>query len=135
MITIKSLDGSVIKTIADADLDIARRKGYLPVRDVKPAFDEATHFLVFDHEEQTATEFVRHFIAEPIPADVRGQMRAAFDTLPVEVRAAFRPLKAAISDALNDGQFEEVKLLIQNADVPPEHEKVRQAMLDMLTNV
>ena len=60
-------------------------------------------------------------------------MTAVFESLPVELRVLFRPIKTAVLDAINDNCLDEVPLLIQNADVPPEYAEAKVALLGLLT--
>jgi hypothetical protein len=48
------------------------------------------------------------------------QLRGAFDTLPVAVRAQFAGTRAEVRDALEDGDLELAKYIIDNLQPPPE---------------
>jgi hypothetical protein len=64
---------------------------------------------------------------------LKARMLAVWDTLPVEVRAAFRPLKTAVLDAINDGCLDEVHLLVSQAEVPAEYAAAKDGLLALLT--
>lgn len=54
---------------------------------------------------------------------------AIFVVLPVEVRAQFYPLKAAIKLAIEVGDIEAAMAIIQGTPVPPDLQAVKDAML------
>lgn len=63
---------------------------------------------------------------------LKEQMTAIFESLPVELRAIFRPTKTAVLDAINDNCLDEVQLLIRATVVPAEHERAKAALLALL---
>ena len=56
---------------------------------------------------------------------------AQFNALPVEVRAQFYPLKAAIKLALEQGDTLAALAIVQGAPVPPELQEQKDAMLSL----
>lgn len=71
-------------------------------------------------------------IEAPEQQAMKSQMIALWDGLPVEVRAAFRPLKTAVLDAINDNYLDEVHLLISSAVVPAKYTAVKDGLLALL---
>lgn len=69
---------------------------------------------------------------DPALALLKYRMTLVFESLPVDMRAEFRPTKAAVLDAINDGCYDEVALLIHSAQVPDEYLPMKQALLDLL---
>ena len=57
---------------------------------------------------------------------------SGFETLSVQVRAAFRGVKTQVKDAVNEGQYEEAKLIISNTKVPVELEPVKQGFINII---
>lgn len=66
---------------------------------------------------------------EPEPPPLRDRLRAYLDAQPAEVRAMFEPLRRPVWDALERGDLEVAKILIQSAEVPADLEDTRDAML------
>lgn len=60
-------------------------------------------------------------------------LKEIFAALPASTRALFGPLKAAVRDAVEDDDWEVVKLIIETAPVPPDLEPVRKSMLEKLS--
>lgn len=63
---------------------------------------------------------------------LKADMVALWEGLPVEVRAVFRPLKAAVLDAINDNCLDEVELMVAGAAVPAEYAPVKAGLLQLL---
>lgn len=67
--------------------------------------------------------------APPPPPPLNVRLDGIFNGLPVEIRAQFYPLKAAIKLALEQGDTEAAEAIIATAPVPSELEAVRQSLL------
>jgi len=63
------------------------------------------------------------------PAPLTDRLKTYLDSQPAAVRAMFEPLRRPVWDALERGDHEVAKILIENAEVPAELEDQRQAML------
>ncbi|MEM0966609.1 MAG: hypothetical protein AAGJ81_10720 [Verrucomicrobiota bacterium] len=69
------------------------------------------------------------FIPPPPELPLTDQLKALLDNQPALIRANFEPLRRPVWDAIERGDYEVAKILIQGATVPPELESVRQEML------
>lgn len=63
------------------------------------------------------------------PAPLSVILDTIFNQLPAEVRAQFFPLKAAVKLALDQGDLEAAKYIVQLTTVPPELEGAKTQML------
>lgn len=59
-------------------------------------------------------------------------LQATWLALPLEVRAGFAPIRAAVYVAIDDGDFELAHSLVVGAVVPPELEATKQTLLGFL---
>lgn len=59
------------------------------------------------------------------------QLDAVFNQLPVEARAQFYPLKAAVKLALEQGDTSAALAIIQAVDVPPELQDAKDSLLNL----
>ena len=70
---------------------------------------------------------------------VTEQLNAALDAVevneraPVALRAAVRPLRVAVADAIKAGALDEASYLIANFKVPAKFAPLKQELLDILT--
>lgn len=72
-------------------------------------------------------------IENPQARALKDQMTVVFSALPLELRAAFRPTKTAVLDAINDNCFDEAHFLINAAEVPAEYAEAKAALLALLS--
>lgn len=64
-----------------------------------------------------------------VPQSLADQLDAVFSQQPVDLQAQFSTLRAAIKLELDQGRYDIAKRVIELAQVPPELEAQRQALL------
>ena len=63
------------------------------------------------------------------PKGLADELREIFNALPVDIRAYYGPAYSAVQDAILRGDNEAAKLIVENADVPPELESLKNQMI------
>ena len=63
------LDGRTVSNYDNLDIETLTTEGWLPVEEIKPAYDEAMQMLVIDSSVQQADKIVVTYVAVDRPQD------------------------------------------------------------------
>ena len=107
------------------DPTVVKASGYVPPGGLGE-FDEA----VYEEIEGRPPE---GYTTEPPEKSLPERLNEKFKTLPVDVRATFYTLKAAVKIALDEGDTDAAKRVIEMAPVTADLEAARDAMLQEFT--